>query len=232
MEMHMHGSVDSRLFKQEFKSYIAFLQWADQLNTNEQEVFQRYEDWFYEVERTGMAKSYKMVLLSAMLERGPNDWMKPITAKEVAPFFHQYLMEKEYRKRIDFSDNTTKKLWDYDESKIASLIEKMPMTKWSGSSKGMLAFEAGVFRPTFDVGEEDAAVVYEFTGLNTIKPEMVEEATKNARATAQKFADDSGATLGGIRSAQQGQFSIEDRDAHSPYIKRVRVVNRVEYSLE
>lgn len=76
------------------------------------------------------------------------------------------------------------------------------------------------------------AVVYEFTGLNTIKPEMVEEATKNARAAAQKFADDSGATLGGIRSAQQGQFSIEDRDAHSPYIKRVRVVNRVEYSLE
>ena len=76
------------------------------------------------------------------------------------------------------------------------------------------------------------AVVYEFTGLNEIKPEMVEEATKNARATAQKFADDSGATLGGIRSAQQGQFSIEDRDAHSPYIKRVRVVNRVEYSLE
>lgn len=76
------------------------------------------------------------------------------------------------------------------------------------------------------------AVVYEFTGLNTIKPEMVEEATKNARATARKFADDSGATLGGIRSAQQGQFSIEDRDAHSPYIKRVRVVNRVEYSLE
>ena len=76
------------------------------------------------------------------------------------------------------------------------------------------------------------AVVYEFTGLNEIKPEMVEEATKNARTTAQKFADDSGATLGGIRSAQQGQFSIEDRDANSPYIKRVRVVNRVEYSLE
>ena len=76
------------------------------------------------------------------------------------------------------------------------------------------------------------AVVYEFTGLNEIKPEMVEEATKNARATARKFADDSGATLGGIRSAQQGQFSIEDRDANSPYIKRVRVVNRVEYSLE
>ena len=35
--------------------------------------------------------------------------------------------------------------------------------KWNGSSKGILAFEAGVFRPTFDVGEEDTTVVYEFT---------------------------------------------------------------------
>ena len=163
LEMHMHGSEDSRLFKQEFKSYFAFLQWADQLNEHEREVFQRYEDWFYEVERTGMAKSYKMILLLAMLERGPSNWMKPITAKEVAYFFHKYLTEKEYRKRIDFSDNTTKKLWNYNESKVAGLIEKMPMTKWSGSSKGMLQFQKGVFGPTFDVGAEDEGIVYDFT---------------------------------------------------------------------
>lgn len=75
-------------------------------------------------------------------------------------------------------------------------------------------------------------VVYEFTGLNKIKPEMIEEATKNARATAQKFADDSGSELGEIHSAQQGQFSIEDRDANTPYIKKLRVVNTIEYSLK
>lgn len=78
----------------------------------------------------------------------------------------------------------------------------------------------------------DNSVVYEFTGLNSVKPEMVEEATKNARATAQKFADDSGSELGEIRSAQQGQFSIEDRDAYTPYIKNLRVVNTIEYSLK
>jgi hypothetical protein len=76
------------------------------------------------------------------------------------------------------------------------------------------------------------SVVYEFTGLNKVKPDMIEEATKNARKTAQKFADDSGSSLGEIRNAQQGQFSIEDRDANSPYIKRLRVVNTVEYSIE
>ena len=74
-------------------------------------------------------------------------------------------------------------------------------------------------------------VVYEFTGLNKVKPDMIEEATKNARKTAQKFADDSGSSLGEIRNAQQGQFSIEDLDANTPYIKRLRVVNTVEYSI-
>lgn len=84
------------------------------------------------------------------------------------------------------------------------------------------------------VSEEysNTTVSYEFMGLNKIKPEMIEEATKNARATAQKFADDSESSLGGILSAQQGQFSIEDRDSNTPYIKRLRVVNTIEYSLK
>lgn len=75
-------------------------------------------------------------------------------------------------------------------------------------------------------------IVYEFTKLNEVKPAMIEEATKNARTAAQKFADDSGSSLGDIRNAQQGQFSIEDRDANTPYIKKVRVVNTIEYSLK
>lgn len=72
-------------------------------------------------------------------------------------------------------------------------------------------------------------VKYEFTGLNDIKPEMVEESTKNARATAEKFAKDSDSELGKIRRATQGQFSISDRDNNTPYIKNVRVVSTIEY---
>lgn len=84
------------------------------------------------------------------------------------------------------------------------------------------------------VGEEygNNATTYDFTKLNSIKPEMVEEATKNARATAEKFAADSGSKIGGIRSASQGQFSIENRDSNTPYIKSVRVVSTIEYTLE
>lgn len=71
-----------------------------------------------------------------------------------------------------------------------------------------------------------------FTGLNKIKPDMIEEATKNARASALKFALDSESKLGKIRSADQGQFSITDRDANTPYIKSVRVVTTILYYLE
>ncbi|MBQ7685204.1 MAG: SIMPL domain-containing protein [Bacteroidaceae bacterium] len=84
------------------------------------------------------------------------------------------------------------------------------------------------------VSEEygENSIQYDFTGLNEIKPQMVEEATKNARATAEKFAQDSRSKLGKIRTASQGQFSIDNRDANTPYIKRIRVVNTVEYTLE
>lgn len=72
---------------------------------------------------------------------------------------------------------------------------------------------------------------YIFTGLNKIKPQMIEEATRNARKTAQKFAEDSKSTLGKIKTARQGQFTIMSRDRNTPYIKKVRIVSTVEYYL-
>ena len=87
--------------------------------------------------------------------------------------------------------------------------------------------------------EEGSGMSYAFTGLNDIKPEMVAEATKDARASAQQFATDSGASVGAIKSATQGYFSIEARDgssggwgqADSPF-KKVRVVTTVNFSLD
>ncbi len=80
--------------------------------------------------------------------------------------------------------------------------------------------------------DEHSAVTYEFTGLNDIKPEMIAVATKNARNTAQRFAEDSDSKLGKIRTADQGQFSIENRDQNTPWIKNVRVVTTVVYYLK
>lgn len=77
----------------------------------------------------------------------------------------------------------------------------------------------------------EARTQYLFNGLNDLKPVMVEEATRNGREVAQKFAEDSGSRLGKIRSARQGQFSIEDRDSNNPHIKKVRVVSTLNYYL-
>ena len=73
---------------------------------------------------------------------------------------------------------------------------------------------------------------YSFTGLNEIKPAMIEEATINARQAAEKFAKDSHSKLGKIKTATQGQFSVSDRDSNTPYIKNVRVVTNVVYYLK
>ena len=70
-----------------------------------------------------------------------------------------------------------------------------------------------------------------FTGLNEIKPDMIEEATKDARRAATKFAEDSESKVGKIRHASQGYFSINDRDRNSPEFKKIRVVTSVEYYL-
>ncbi len=84
---------------------------------------------------------------------------------------------------------------------------------------------------TFRTDNYENKIEYIFTRLNEIKPKMIEEATKNARLSAQKFAEDSKSKLGKIKSARQGQFSITSRDRNTPYIKKVRIVSTIEYYL-
>ena len=72
---------------------------------------------------------------------------------------------------------------------------------------------------------------YLYNSLNDIKPEMIEESTKEARKVAQKFAEDSDSKLGKIKTAYQGQFSISPRDNNNPHIKNIRVVSTVVYYL-
>jgi uncharacterized protein len=96
---------------------------------------------------------------------------------------------------------------------------------------------------------QQGGVRYEFTGLNALKPDMITEATRNARASADRFAADSGSQVGSIRSANQGVFSISAADgtegaivaldeggtgmpnSDSSIMKKVRVVATVDYYL-
>lgn len=84
--------------------------------------------------------------------------------------------------------------------------------------------------------QEGSGMHYSFTRLNDVKPKMVADATRDARAAAEQFAKDSGTSVGGIKSATQGYFSIDARDgdggdADTPY-KKVRVVTTVDFYLD
>lgn len=88
-------------------------------------------------------------------------------------------------------------------------------------SEGILLGSKNSWRP----------IEYIFTGLNELKPSMIEEATKNAREVAEKFARDSDSRVGEIRIARQGLFTISDRDENTPEIKVVRVVSTIDFQL-
>lgn len=103
----------------------------------------------------------------------------------------------------------------------------------------------GVVIGASNEGLAGGGVSYQFTGLNTIKPEMISEATHNARAAAERFATDAGSRVGVIRQASQGLFSIGAADDTTPsnegpggdqsagsMMKKVRVVTTVDFYLE
>ncbi len=95
------------------------------------------------------------------------------------------------------------------------------MTELSELGKSGIAFS----------GEDMHQIEYLYTGLNEIKPQMIEEATAVAREVAEKFAQDSNSKLGRIKTASQGQFSISPRDKNNPHLQKIRVVSTVTYYL-
>lgn len=96
--------------------------------------------------------------------------------------------------------------------------------------------------------DDSGGPVFIFTKLNDIKPEMIAEATKNARKSAEQFAIDSGSKVGSMRRAYQGVFSIQGKNTSDsvnqysdmPYPsspdayqidKKARVVSTIDYYL-
>jgi len=85
---------------------------------------------------------------------------------------------------------------------------------------------------------------YSFPELNSIKPKLIAESTKNARISGEQFANDSQASLGKIKTASQGQITIagkyysdaegaeENEKPKEPYIQKARVVSTIVFFLE
>lgn len=110
-------------------------------------------------------------------------------------------------------------------SNNVDLVEKAVNSTGELISKGVV----------FDSQSYGSPVSYIFTKLNDIKPQMLEEATKNAQAAAEEFAKSSHSKVGKIRRASQGVFSILPREQTAGAMemnqieKKVRVVSTIEY---
>jgi len=143
------------------------------------------------------------------------------------------ISEDEITSSISISDRNT---LDYNNDRSQRFIAKSVTTICTGKVDAVLSLKANVNTLlsqgiAIDDSDWENTTQFSFEALNELKPGMIEEATRNAREVAQKFAEDSDSRLGKIRSASQGTFSIEDRDSNTPQIKKVRVVTSITYYL-
>lgn len=76
------------------------------------------------------------------------------------------------------------------------------------------------------------AISFEFSDINSVKPEMLAEAIKNAKDSASQFAKESGSSLGSVNRGSQGVFDITDKDPGSPEYKKIRVVSTLRFLLK
>lgn len=132
-----------------------------------------------------------------------------------------------------FANPYNQNAWNSDFRYIAK-AEFTVRTKDIEGLKHALTASSGLISKGILLGSKNEwqPIEYIFTGLNALKPSMIEEATRNARDVAEKFALDSDSRVGKIRTANQGLFSISDRDQNTPEIKSVRVVSTITFQLE
>ena len=125
--------------------------------------------------------------------------------------------------------NTNQRAYRYNITSIVTVTSRnMKLVRSIIARQGELLKEGIAI---VDGGYENP-VKYEFVSFNSMKPKMMEEAIANARKTAEQFAKNSESKLNKIVSADQGQFSIDNRDSNTPYVKKVRVVTTITYSLK
>ncbi len=201
-----------------------------------------------EYERTVTAKGLSereypadIIIWPIQFTEASNELIKLYSSVDASSLKIKHFLQKKgiSEKEISFSSPviTDKSAQQYGNAKEEFRYTAMQtITVYSENIKGVRAImsalsELGKSGIAFTGNNYQSQTKYIFTRLNDVKPEMIEEATKQAREVAQKFAADSQSQLGKIRKASQGQFSISARDQNSPHIKKVRVVSTVEYYL-
>lgn len=109
-------------------------------------------------------------------------------------------------------------------NQVSVYTQKVDLAK-STSNQTLLLVQKGVVL-------NQNYISFEFSDLNSIKPEMLSEAIQNARATAKQFADNSNSSVGSVTRGNQGVFDITDKDPGSPEYKKIRLVSTLRFLLK
>lgn len=109
-------------------------------------------------------------------------------------------------------------------SQVSVYTKKVDLAR-SASNDALLLIKNGVVLNYNNIS-------FEFSDLNSIKPDMLAEAIKNARDTASQFAKNSGASLGSVTRGNQGVFDITEKDPGSPEYKKIRLVSTLRFLLK
>ncbi|SER70311.1 DEAD/DEAH box helicase family protein [Salisediminibacterium halotolerans] len=158
LELYRHKLDSATAIRSEFGSFPSFLHWAGELSAEEEQALTEGKTWLDHIEKTGMSKSYKMVVLRCMLARGIDRWLEPATPKEIAPCFYEFLSSTPYRRNdISAGDKDT---WNRESlDKVAKRIADMPMTKFGGPT----AFDGEKLTMDVQLTETANPLVYSWT---------------------------------------------------------------------
>lgn len=124
-----------------------------------------------------------------------------------------------------YQDTYRDALFRYNANTQLSVYTKKVDLVRSASKETLLLVKKGV---TLNQNSID----FQFSDINSVKPEMLAEAIKNAKASAQQFANESGSSLGKVSRGNQGVFDISDKDPGSPEYKKIRVVSSLRFLLK
>jgi hypothetical protein len=124
-----------------------------------------------------------------------------------------------------YQDTYRDALFRYNSNTQLSVYTKKVDLVRSASKDTLLLVKQGVTL-------NQNSIIFEFSDINSIKPEMLAEAIKNARASAEQFARESGSRLGSVSRGNQGVFDISEKDPGSPEYKKIRVVSTLRFLLK
>jgi uncharacterized protein len=123
-----------------------------------------------------------------------------------------------------YQDTYKDALFRYNSTTQLSVYTKKVDLVRSASKDSLLLVKRGVTL-------NQNSIAFEFSDINSVKPEMLAEAIKNAKQSALQFAQESGSHLGSVARGNQGVFDISDKDPGSPEYKKIRVVSSLRFLL-